>query len=625
VPSLHGSTEHLATQHTEAKLMETQPHQGTLLWPGVAIVCACIVGASIFFGMRSFGRARLSALEDSLAKAQDDHLRIVDRKRDDNLRIADRKRDDENARWEEAVRTERERKEEERKSLKTAAQLAKIKVQSIKEQKTFELPIRISGPDASFGRVSYKLLGKVPMGCSIDETTGVLTWTPTESQGPSRYHLTVAVEFASTPQLNNMHTFAVTVTEVNRQPILTPVPDQVVERGKPIRLQVVASDPDWPANGLTYELGKNAPAEASLDRLTGTLTWTPNNHGPLGRIEIPIRVVDDGTPASDGSMTVRFKVFKWMLKATPVHRLQGHTDGVRSTTHSPDGKRLATASNDMTVKVWDAATGQESLTLKGHSGPVLCVVFSPDGKRLASASEDNTVKVWDATTGQESLTLEGHAAAVGGVSFSPDGKRLASASADRTAIVWDTVSGDRIFTLEGHSDQIWSVSFSPNSKRLVTASGLFPGKPGEVKVWDADKGQELFALKGHKGFVRSVVFSPDSQQLASGGEDQRVRVWDAATGKQLFVLKGHTSYVSRVLFSPNGKWLASASDRFGEPGEVRVWDVATREALLTQQLNTGVTDISFSPNGKQLVSASWDNTVEVSGLEPVRVFTASGR
>ena len=74
---------------------------------------------------------------------------------------------------------------------------------------------------------------------------------------------------------------------------------------------------------------------------------------------------------------------------------------------SPDGKRLASASDDQTVKVWDAATGQETLTLKGHTGFVQGVAFSPDGKRLASASDDQTVKVWDAATGQETAHPQG--------------------------------------------------------------------------------------------------------------------------------------------------------------------------------------------------------------------------
>jgi WD40 repeat protein len=105
--------------------------------------------------------------------------------------------------------------------------------------------------------------------------------------------------------------------------------------------------------------------------------------------------------------------------------------------HCSTRTRLASASDDGTVKIWDAATGQESLALKGHTDVVYSVSFSADGQRLASASSDKTVKLWDATTGQELLTLEGHTEVVRNVSFSPDGQRLASASHDRTVKVWD--------------------------------------------------------------------------------------------------------------------------------------------------------------------------------------------
>jgi hypothetical protein len=104
---------------------------------------------------------------------------------------------------------------------------------------------------------------------------------------------------------------------------------------------------------------------------------------------------------------------------------------------SSDGKRLASASDDQTVKVWEVANGREMLNLRGHNGQVMSVAFSPDSKRLASADYNGNVKVWDATTGEETLTLQGHTRAVVSVAFSPDGKRLASASSDTTVKVWD--------------------------------------------------------------------------------------------------------------------------------------------------------------------------------------------
>ncbi|EXL39405.1 hypothetical protein FOCG_17986 [Fusarium oxysporum f. sp. radicis-lycopersici 26381] len=271
--------------------------------------------------------------------------------------------------------------------------------------------------------------------------------------------------------------------------------------------------------------------------------------------------------------------------------LEGHDGPVFSVAFSADGQRLASGSNDRTVKVWDAVTGACVQTLEGHGGSVNSVAFSADDQHLASGSYD-TIKVWDAVTGACGQTLEGHGGSVNSVAFSADGQHLVSGSYN-TIKVWDAVKGACVQTLEGHGGLVNSVAFSADSQYLASGSD-----DGTVKVWDAAIGACMQTLEGHGGSVNSVAFSADGQYLASGSDDGTVKVWDAATGA-----------VNSVAFSADGQYLASGSDRHGT---VKVWDAATGTCVQTLEGHNGrVRSVAFSADGQHLASGSGDRTVKV--------------
>jgi WD40 repeat protein len=361
-------------------------------------------------------------------------------------------------------------------------------------------------------------------------------------------------------------------------------------------LSSVAFSPD----GMRLAAGTN---DSAVMMWQGPLTLKGHSDGVFS-----VAFSKDGKRLATASKDNTVKVWD-AATGQQTRTLQGHTDFVWSVAFSPDGKRIVSAGGHpdrSEIKVWDVESGQEKLTLKGLEQFTFSAAFSPDGKRIAGAgvvkgkgsddvSEFFVIKVWDANSGQQMLTLKGHNALVWSVAFSPDGKKIVSgaggfdASMPGEVKVWDADSGEETLTIKGIKD-VQCVAFSPDGKRIASAGGdLKERQPGELKVWDAASGRELLTLKGHASRAISVAFSPDDKRIVSGGGGipGDIKLWDTESGRELLTLKGHTSGVNSVQFSPDGARLVSASgDKTVKVWDARPWTEELRVQAQARELLT---------------------------------------
>lgn len=256
--------------------------------------------------------------------------------------------------------------------------------------------------------------------------------------------------------------------------------------------------------------------------------------------------------------------------------------------------------------------------LKGHTDAVYAVAYSPDGRFIATASFDNTVKLWEAATGKEIKTYggtAGHTKQVISVAFNQDGSLLASGSTDNTLKVWDVPVNAPIRSYKA-SEAVQAVALSPDGLKLAIGT-----KDGALKLVTPTEFKELVKFEsGHQGAVTALAFSANNATLASVGADRMLRYWNVADGKLLLAIGAHTAGVNNLVVNPN----ATAAYTVGDDGFLKFWQFPPPVAGKTLPGHGGsIRALALTADNASYYTASDDRTVRqfaIAGAKEVRAL-----
>jgi hypothetical protein len=214
--------------------------------------------------------------------------------------------------------------------------------------------------------------------------------------------------------------------------------------------------------------------------------------------------------------------------------LAGHVASVPACAVTSDGRRVVSASDDGTLKVWELETGREisSLEIGGFEEVTDCAV-TPDGRHAVVASNMGTLTVWELETGREVAVLKGHKEPVTGCVVTLDGRHVVSTSEDDTLRIWELETGREVARLKGHTSKVTACVVTPDGQRVVSAS-----MDETLKVWELATGQEVATLRGHRRTVTSCAVTPDGQHVVSASWDSTLRVWNLDSGQEVDRLEG---------------------------------------------------------------------------------------
>ena len=350
----------------------------------------------------------------------------------------------------------------------------------------------------------------------------------------------------------------------------------------------VTTPPATTAAGTTAPATTEAPTTSAPDT-TAVATTAPATTPP------PTTVGPTPTPAPYGTNFATF---------------QAHNNIVLNMAYSPDGKTLATASEDGTVKLWDTSNNQLKATLAGHTGPVRAIAFAPNGKYLVSGSADKTAFVWDLSNNSRKYVLSGQTSTITSVAFNPDSNSLATGSDDKTIFLWNLETGQKFGATFKDDDNVTAVAYSPDGKTLAAGS-----QNGSLKMWDLGNAQPKPAPlgKGHDGTIWSLTFSHNGKYLATGSLDKTTRLWDIDGDKVSlhFLYDDSTQGVRQVAFTPDDTHLISACD----DTTAYIWDTVSGNGITKLSGNTKeVYAVAISPDGRTAATGTADGVVKLWSL-----------
>ncbi len=388
----------------------------------------------------------------------------------------------------------------------------------------------------------------------------------------------------------------------------------------------------WAAHGsyiTTISFSKDGQTLATAggeDGLARIWTVTGNKLGELKHPQIKkmlgVSLSPDGKFVATASDDNRARI--WTVNGQEVRRLEGHQGWVTVVNFSPDGQSVATGSNDGSVKLWNAKTGDQLQDFRGHRGVVLTASFSRDGKRLVSTGRDGFVRLWNlADRPVQRLELTGFKDDVNAIAFSPDGKTIAGAGDEGVMRLWDAKSGkelkvwkEAIQRISKNPSNVQDIAFSPDGKFIVAGGLNVPiarvwNLKGSLTEPQANLNTNKETQEIHQGDIMTVAVSPDSQLVATGSSDNIMRIWKpkSPNGELVKVTQKQENLISTVLFAPDKKQIVTADG----DGYVAFWDLDGNQINKWKKLHqTQISGLAITPDGNQIVTADKTGNVKIS-------------